>query len=89
MRILWRKPFFWGILILVLFLPTYSKIQKLKQKEQLQARQLEHLTSENKRLSEENEMLKSDPVYVEEIARQEMKVARENEMIFRVVDTEK
>ena len=88
MKIMWRKILFWGILMCILFFPTYSKIQKLKQREHELSKRLERLTTENKRLSEENQMLKTDPVYIEEIAREEMKVARENEIIYRVVDTE-
>ncbi len=91
MRIMWRKILFWGILSCILFFPTYSKIQKLKQRERDLSRKLERLTGENKRLSNENKMLKTDPVYIEDVARQEMKVAGSNEIIYRVVnsDTEK
>jgi len=79
-----------GFVIIGIFFPAYSKIQKLKQKDQALTQDLERLTAENARLTEENDMLRNDPVYVEEIAREKLKVARENEIIFRVIneDTE-
>ena len=82
------KVLFWLILIIIIFLPSYSKIQQLNTTDKELSSRLESLESENKRLSEEIELLKSDPVYIEEVARKKLKVARENEIIYRVIDNE-
>ena len=82
------KIIFWLLLIIILFFPVYSKIQKLKLKDEVFSQQLEHLAHENERLLEEIEMLKSDPIYIEEVAREKLKVARENEIIYRVINSE-
>ena len=88
MRVTFWKVVFWLAVIGILFFPTYSKIQQLKAKEDVLSQKLEHLTRENERLSEEIEMLKTDLVYVEEFAREKLKVAQDNEIIFRVISSE-
>ena len=74
------------ILIVVLFFPAYSKVQKFKAKDKALSEQVERLKIENERLTQENRMLKEDPVYIEEVAREKLKVARENEIVFRVIN---
>ena len=73
-------------LIAVLFFPTYSKVQKLRAKDRALSKQVDQLKIENERLTQENRMLKEDPVYIEEVAREKLKVARENEIVFRVIN---
>jgi len=80
------KVIFWIILIAVVFFPTLSKIQKLRQREKELARKVDSLRVENQKLSEENRMLKTDPVYIEEVAREKLKVARKNEIVYRVIE---
>jgi cell division protein FtsB len=82
---LW-KTIAWLTGIGILFFPTYSRIAQLKAKDAVLSQKMEHLTRDNEQLSEEIEMLKTDPVYIEEIAREKLKVARENEIVFRVID---
>lgn len=74
------------VLVVALFLPTYSKLQKLKAKDTAFSEQVERLKIENERLTQENRMLKEDPVYIEEVARDKLKVARDNEIVFRVIN---
>jgi len=69
-----------------MFLPAYSKIQKLKSKDTALSQKLKYLEQENKMLQEEIQMLKTDPVYIEEVARDKLKVARDNEIIYRVIE---
>ena len=80
------KNLFLGVLIVVLFFPIYSKIQQLKLKDKALSLQLEQVIIENKYLTEEIVMLKTDPVYIEEVARDTLKVAGKNEIIFRVLN---
>ncbi|MBU0635267.1 MAG: septum formation initiator family protein, partial [Candidatus Omnitrophica bacterium] len=70
-------------------LPVHTKLEKLKAKDTALSQELKSLTAENKQLAQEIEMLKNDPVYIEEIARDKLKVARENEIVFRVVEDRK
>ena len=80
------KTLFLLILIFALFFPAYSKVQKLKAKDKALFEQVQRLKIENERLTQENLMLKDDPVYIEEVAREKLKVARENEIVFRVIN---
>ena len=82
------KILFVLVIIILLFFPPYSKIQKLRQKDIALSQKLGLLEIENKRLSEEIEMLKSDPVYIEEVARQTLKVARKNEVVLQIINSE-
>ena len=77
-----------AVLAGVIFFPLFSRIQKLQQRDQVLSQKLERISLENKRLSEENQLLKTDPVYIEEVAREQLKVARDNEIVFRVVTTD-
>lgn len=80
------KTLFLLILIFALFFPTYSKVRKLQAKDKALFEQAQRLKIENERLTQENLMLKDDPVYIEEVAREKLKVARENEIVFRVIN---
>ncbi len=89
MKLTLHKCVFWGILIIILFFPAFSKTQQLRLKDGALCQKLKLLTLENKRLAQENKMLKTDPVYIEEIAREKLRVARENEIVFRVINDNK
>ena len=80
------KTLFLLAVIAVVFFPNYSKVQKLKAKDKALIERVRQLKIENERLARENQMLKEDPVYIEEVAREKLKVARENEIVFRVVN---
>ena len=86
MKLTFWKIIFLLVFIVVLFFPSYSKVQKLKAKDRALAEQVARLKIENERLYKENQMLKDDPVYIEEVAREKLKVARENEIVFRVIN---
>ena len=86
MKISVGKIVFWCIIISILFFPAYSKIQKLKLRDKALSQKVEKLKQDNEKLAQENELLKNDLVYIEEVAREKLKVARENEVIFRVIN---
>ena len=71
-----------------LYIPGYSKIQELKEHDKKLAVKVEKLAQENAKLSEELEKLKNDPVYLESIARKEMGLVREGEVIYRLIPDE-
>jgi len=72
------------IIVLVIFLPSYSQLQDLKLKNSDFAQEIEHLTQENARLKEERRRLEEDPVYLEKVAREKMGLVREGEVIYRI-----
>ena len=78
-----------AILLLVLFLPSYSKLQELRDKNlELEAR-IKKLSIENVILGQELELIEKDPVYQEKIVREKMGVVRKGEIPIRVVPAEK
>ncbi|MFH1093763.1 MAG: septum formation initiator family protein [Candidatus Omnitrophota bacterium] len=86
MKFTFGRSIFLLVLAGAVFFPTYSKVQKLKAKDKALSEQVERLKIENEELTQENRMLKDDPVYIEEVAREKLKVTRENEIVFRVIN---
>ncbi len=69
----------------IILIPGYSRIQQLRQKNRELAEKIEAIEDENRRLKKEITLLETDPVYIEEVAREELGLAGENEIIFRVI----
>ena len=80
---LWLLTFV--VLLLAFFLPSYSQMQDLKQKNQEYEHQIKELTKKNTGLREERRLLKDDPEYFEKVAREKMGLVRENEVIYKFV----
>jgi cell division protein FtsB len=68
---------------LAIFLPGFSKLQELKEKNRNLERRIEILKRTNKKLEEEQEKLEKDPTYVEKIAREKLGMARKGEIILK------
>ena len=75
--------------ILILFLPSYTKMQDLRSRNQQYEKQIEELKKEKAMLLEEEHRLKTDPEYLEQVIRKEMGVIKKGEMIYRVVPSSK
>ena len=76
--------FIFALLIILTFLPTFSKHQELKEKnEQLQA-EIDALKDENTELVRERKLLEEDPVYLENVAREKMGLVRDGEVIYKI-----
>ncbi|MGD9014551.1 MAG: septum formation initiator family protein [Candidatus Omnitrophota bacterium] len=72
------------IIILIIFLPSYTKLQELKDKnKQLQAR-IEQIELDNARLEGEILRFQQDPVYREEIIRDKLGVVRKGEVLYKI-----
>lgn len=86
--ILKKRLVFLGILILllVIFLPGYSKLQELKAKNRALLTQIEQLKNDNLRLTRQIERLESDPFYIEKKARDKMGIGKKGEIIYKVMD---
>jgi cell division protein FtsB len=71
-------------LILIWFLPSFTKLQDIRQKDFECQKQIKKLEAEQKLLLKERKSLLEDPEYSEKIAREKMGLIREGEMIYRV-----
>jgi cell division protein FtsB len=80
---------FWLIgisfLLLVVFLPGYSKLQDLKERNVDLEEKIMRLRRENAFLQQELARIQSDPNYQEKIAREKMGLVRKGEVPIRIV----
>jgi len=87
-----KKLIIFSILSLVLlgliFIPGYLKIKHLSRQNKELEWQIEEMKQTNRRLQLEQEMLKSDPVYLEKVAREKLGVVRTGEVIYQVLPPE-
>ncbi|TRZ95297.1 septum formation initiator family protein [bacterium] len=92
MFLLFRKAFWlFGltVFLLILFLPGYTKLQELRNKNQELEINIKKLNIENFLLQGEILRLENDPLYQEKIARERMGVVRKGEIPFKIVPEEK
>ncbi|MFA5260260.1 MAG: septum formation initiator family protein [Candidatus Omnitrophota bacterium] len=73
------------IIIFVLFLPSYTELQDLKQKNLDYDREIRQLKDLNKKLVEEKRRLEEDPLYLEKVAREKMGLIKEGEVIYKIL----
>jgi cell division protein FtsB len=86
------KKVFWlfaavGFLLLI-FLPGYTKMQDLKEKNRELSLNINKLKKENVLLQNEIERLQYDPLYQEKIARDKMGIVRRGEIPFKIIPAE-
>ena len=74
-----------ALVIFLLFLPSYRKMQDLKNRNLNYQTQIEDLEEKKARLAEELRRLKDDPEYLEKVGREEMGLIRKGETVYRVV----
>ena len=86
------KKAFWlfGIVftLFVLFLPGYTKLQELRDRNRDLESKIRILNRENQVLLQEFERLKNDPAYLEKFAREKTGVVRKGEIPIRIVPAE-
>jgi cell division protein FtsB len=73
------------VVILALFLPSYSMMQDLKQKNYDYAQRITALEVKNKRFEEERHLLQTDPDYVEKVGRETMGLIRPGETVYKII----
>ena len=82
------KRMFWflGIIlvILIIFLPGYTKLQELRDRNKDLEARIEKVKSENILLKNEILRIQQDPIYQEEIVREKLGVVRKGEVIYRI-----
>ena len=76
--------FIFVLLILVIFLPSYSRMQDLEAKNLEYQRKIHQLEKRQAALKEEKRLLEEDPVYLEKVAREKMGLIKEGEVIYRI-----
>ncbi len=76
-------------ILLIVFLPSYAKMQDLKMKNREMAQRIDQLEKKNAKLSEEKRMLETDPEYLEKVAREKMGLIRDGEKVYKIVPAQK
>jgi len=72
-------------IILVAFLPAYTKLQDLKERNADYAKEIQALKNKNIELTEEKRLLEQDPIYLERVAREKMGLVREGEVVYKLM----
>lgn len=81
-----RRLILLGIfIVLLIFLPGYSKLQELKAKNRSLLLQVEGLKEDNFNLTREIERLENDPFYIEKKAREKMGIGKKGEIKYKVI----
>ena len=83
-----RKAFWlFGITVflLIIFLPGYTKLQELRDRNLDSETKIKKLKMENALLQEEIQRLESDPIYQEKIVREKMGVVRKGEIPIKII----
>ncbi len=87
------KKAFWlfgiSVFLLIMFLPGYTKLQELRDKNQELQGKVKRLNIENALLQQELLRLDNDPVYQERVARDKMGVVRKGEIPIKIVPAKK
>ncbi len=73
------------VFLVILFLPGYTRLQELKDKNRDLGVKIKRLTIENALLEEELKRIESDPVYQERLAREKLGVVRKGEVPVKIV----
>jgi len=87
------KRGFWffaiAVFLLVLFLPGYTKLQELRDKNRDLEVKIKQLKIENSLLEQELKRVDNDPLYQEKIVREKMGVVRRGEIPLKIVPENK
>jgi cell division protein FtsB len=87
-----RKAFWlfgFTVLLLILFLPGYIKLQGLRAKNRQLEDNFRKIAVENYLLQEELKRVENDPVYQEKMARDKMGVVRKGEIPIKIFSDKK
>jgi len=78
-----------AVFLLFIFLPGYTKLQELRDKNRDLESKIKQLNIENTLLVQELKRIENDPVYQERIAREKMGIVRKGEIPIKVVPEKK
>ncbi|MFA4843211.1 MAG: septum formation initiator family protein [Candidatus Omnitrophota bacterium] len=77
------------VFLLVIFLPGYTKLQELKDRNRDLEDKIRRLRIENSLLGQEISRIESDPLYQERIAREKLGVVKKGEIPVKIVPQER
>ncbi len=77
--------FIFAVVVFFIFLPSYTQLQDLKQKNLEYQTKIRDLEKEKAQLTQEKRLLIEDPVYLEKVAREKMGLIREGEVVYQIV----
>jgi len=77
------------VILALIFLPGFSRYQKLISKYKRLQREIEELQKTNKELAEEKHRLETDIEYVESKAREKLGVVKKGEIPYKIIEEEK
>jgi len=86
-KALWLFSF--AVLLLILFLPGYTKLQESRMKNRQLEEKFRKIAIENSLLQEELKRIENDPFYQEKIARDKMGVVRKGEIPIKIFSSKK
>ena len=76
--------FLFAFLVLLAFLPSYTKLQDLKQRNQDFGERTAKLQQEMEDLNKRLYRLEHDPAYMEKVGREKMGVVKKGEIIYKI-----
>ena len=82
-----KKPlWFFAIFIvfLVIFLPGYSKLQELRDRNRYIDEKMVQMEAENIAMQRKLELIQNNPVYQERVVREKMGVVRKGEVLYKI-----
>jgi len=74
------------VLLLISFIPVFSRYQDLRQRTKELSRKIQALQEENKALKERQHKLQTDPIYAESVAREKLNVVKEDEVVYKIIE---
>ena len=75
--------------MLAIFLPGFTKLQDLRQKNELLEARIKELKAKNLALEQEQSRLQTDSTYLEGAAREKLGIVRKGEVVYRIVPEER
>ena len=69
--------------LIAAFLPGFSKLRQLKEKNRNMEKRIEMLMKANEELREEKDKLENDPSYIEKIAREKLGLVGKDEIVLK------
>ncbi|HLF19087.1 MAG TPA: septum formation initiator family protein [Candidatus Omnitrophota bacterium] len=76
--------FILAFFILAYFIPSFSRMQDLRERNVALEQEIISLKQKNKDLAQEKNLLDTDPVYLEKVAREKMGIVREGEVVYKL-----
>jgi cell division protein FtsB len=73
------------VIVLALFLPSYTQMQDMKEKNHEYAERIKDLEEKNLKLQQERHLLETYPEYLEKVGREKMGLIRQGEKVYKMV----